>query len=103
MSDNFKIEVRRKQKYIHFFLYGDLDGSTACEAVNAIKDKTAPGCRVAIHTAGVRNRHPFGEAVFRKRLAEIKGLAASDYPDDRIIEIKPLDTGKTEKEVLPCW
>ena len=71
MACNFRILFHQNSENIHLKLMGDFDGSSACELINTIRTCARNANRVFIHTDGLKDVHPFGEAVFQNNLSEI--------------------------------
>lgn len=68
MASNFRTTVIRERDTLHLELEGDFDGSSALELINALLENCGSASRVMIHTNGLTEVHPFGKAVFQKRL-----------------------------------
>ncbi len=71
MSCNFKILTHQNSENIHLKLFGDFDGSSACELVNALKTNSNNANRVFIHTAGLKHVDLFGKLVFQNGFNEL--------------------------------
>jgi hypothetical protein len=63
--------LHQNSESLHLNLTGDFDGSSAHELLNTIKRYSRKTNRVFIHTNGLKEVHPFGEAVFKKDFPEI--------------------------------
>ena len=50
-------------------LHGDLDGSSAWEIINALKNYRAESSQIFIHTSYLKTIYPFGKDVFQKNLS----------------------------------
>lgn len=68
MAANFRTIVSRERDTLHLELEGDFDGSSALELINALLENCGSASRVMIHTNGLNEVHPFGKAVFQRRL-----------------------------------
>jgi hypothetical protein len=67
MGDTFKILIHRNEGCLHLKLYGEFDGEAAQELLNILKRRTRTVSRVFIHTSSLRELHPVGTALFKKR------------------------------------
>ncbi len=65
MAENFRIAFHRSCENLHVKLFGDFDGSSAHQLLDALKSRWAGVLRVFIHTSCLRNIEPFGRDVFR--------------------------------------
>lgn len=65
MAANFRISFHRNCENLHVKLFGDFDGSSAHQLLNALKTSWAGASRVFIHTGCLRNIEPFGRDVFQ--------------------------------------
>ena len=72
MAPNFKISVHRKTDSLELRLTGDFDGTSACELLNALKDKCEYSDKVFIHTSGLKDVYPFGVDTFHNNLYLLK-------------------------------
>jgi len=69
MANNFKFIPSRIRDRIHLKLYGDFDGSSACELINFLRN-FRNGCnQIFINTNNLNAIHPFGMDVFIKNLS----------------------------------
>ncbi|MDD5207286.1 MAG: hypothetical protein PHS17_17805 [Desulfobacterales bacterium] len=68
MAINFQMIVSRERDTLHLKLKGDFDGSSALELIDALLEKCGSAKCVVIHTNGLNQVHPFGKAVFQRRL-----------------------------------
>jgi hypothetical protein len=71
MAANFRILIHRSSESLHLKLVGDFDGTSAYEAINAMQEN-GRAHRIFIHTAGLKEIHPFGKAIFEKNLSMFK-------------------------------
>lgn len=77
MAKNFRVcakEGRNQSLALH--LYGDFDGSSACELVHVLNASVKKANRVAIDTNGLRTVDTFGLEVFLPRMSGLKGNRA---------------------------
>lgn len=92
MANNFKFIPSRIRDRIHLKLYGDFDGSSACELINFLKN-FRNGCnQIFINTNNLNTIHPFGMDVF------IKSLGAMGININNIII-----TGKNRFSLKQRW
>ena len=68
MASNFQIRLIRNTDDLQLNLYGDFDGTSACELLNIIKNYSRNVLRIFIHTEGLNYVHPFGRDIFNRRL-----------------------------------
>ena len=68
MATNFKFLSNRIRDRICLKLYGDFDGSSACELINVLKNYRHGSYQIFIETDNLNIIHPFGMDVFRKNL-----------------------------------
>jgi anti-anti-sigma regulatory factor len=71
MAIGFQILTHRNGGSLHLKLRGDFDGSSAHELLNTIKRFEGSVGRIFIHTAELKDIHPFGRGVFHNHLSEI--------------------------------
>jgi hypothetical protein len=74
MAANFKILVHHSSESLHLKLVGDFDGTSAYEVINAMLENGSSECshRIFIHTASLKEIHPFGKAILEKNLSMFK-------------------------------
>ncbi|MGD9157108.1 MAG: hypothetical protein PVG39_01755 [Desulfobacteraceae bacterium] len=68
MGSNFRISCIHKNDDLHINLRRDLDGSSACELVNAIHEGYHGKGRIYINIQKAYRILPFGIATFNSRL-----------------------------------
>ncbi len=68
MANNFKFLSNRLKDRIRLKLYGDFDGSSACELINVLKNYRNDSNQIFIDTNNINSIHPFGIDVFKKNL-----------------------------------
>jgi len=66
MASNFKIVQHPNSDNLHLMLRGIFDGSSAMELIYTIENHIDDYQRIFIHTCGLEQLLPFGEAVFVK-------------------------------------
>jgi hypothetical protein len=69
MANNFKFLSNHVTDRIHLKLYGDFDGSSACELINVLKNKRSNSNQIFIDTDNLNTLHPFGMDVFKRNLS----------------------------------
>ena len=79
MGKNFKFLSDSKRGRISLKLYGDFDGSSACELINVIKNHRNGSNKIFIDTDNLNTIHPFGMDIFKKNLNVL------DFSTDNII------------------
>ena len=77
MSSNFNYFSYRIGGSLHIQLFGDFDGSSACELINAIGDYGADFFQIFIDTNDLQTIYPFGRKVFQKRFSAISKKACN--------------------------
>jgi hypothetical protein len=77
MAANFRTIVSRERETLHLKLEGDFDGSSALELIDTLVENCGSANRMMIHTSGLNEVHPFGKAVFQKRLPAAVKLNSS--------------------------
>ena len=68
MAQNFKCLSNCLRDRIHLKLYGDFDGSSACELINILKNNKNGSHKIFIDTNNLNKIHPFGMDVLKKNL-----------------------------------
>jgi len=71
MANNFKFLSNRVRDRICLKLYGDFDGSSACELINVLKSNKNGSHKIFIDTNNLNKIHPFGMDVFKKNLGVV--------------------------------
>jgi hypothetical protein len=71
MSSNFNYFTYRIGGSLHIQLFGDFDGSSACELINALGEYGADFSQIFIDTNDLQTIHPFGGEVFQNRYSAI--------------------------------
>lgn len=71
MANNFKILIHSNCDSVHLKLIGDFDGDSACKLLIDIKNCLTIANKVFIHTDGLKDVHPFGEAVLHNNFNEV--------------------------------
>lgn len=78
MANYFKVIKHRSDGCLYLELRGDLDGTSALELINVLKE-TCPVDKIFIDTHYLRTIHPFGSHVFEKHIYELNGLSEKIY------------------------
>jgi len=68
MANNFRFLSNRIRDRIRLKLYGDFDGSSACELLNVLKNYRYGSYQIFIDTNNLSTIHPFGINIFKKNL-----------------------------------
>jgi hypothetical protein len=71
MANNFKFLSSRIRDRVRLKLYGDFDGSSACELINFLKSYRNGSNQIFIDTNNLNTIHPFGMDVFKKNLSAL--------------------------------
>ncbi len=71
MGKNFKFLSDNTRDSIRLKLYGDFDGSSACELINALKNHRNGSNQIFIDTNNLNTIHPFGMDVFKRNLGAL--------------------------------
>jgi hypothetical protein len=91
MASNFRISVHRNSNNLHLKLYGDFDGTSACELIDAVRQKGSRAKKIFVHTEGLKEVFPFGCGVFQRQLPSSKGT-----------RVTFVFTGKDAHELAPA-
>jgi hypothetical protein len=91
MAANFKIALHRNSENLHLKLYGDFDGTSACELIDAVREKGFGARKIFVHTEGLGEVFPFGCELFQRRLPFPKGTP-----------VTLVFTGKDAHELAPA-
>ena len=76
MASNFKVLIHRNGDNLHLKLFGDFDSISARQLIEILKRDRRSASRIFIHTATLREIHPFGARLFREGL--LSGTTDSD-------------------------
>ena len=71
MANNFKFLSNSARDKIRLKLYGDFDGSAACELINFLKNNRSGSNQISIDTNNLNTLHPFGIDVFKRNLSTL--------------------------------
>ena len=71
MSSNFNYFSYRIGNSLHLQLFGDFDGSSACELITALGNYGADFFQIFIDTNDLKTIHPIGRKVFQKNFSTI--------------------------------
>jgi hypothetical protein len=72
MASNFQILTHKTRDSLHLKLYGDFDGSSAYELLNALMERSANFFQIFIDTNDLKTIYPFGRDVFKNNLGTFK-------------------------------
>ena len=72
MASNFKIGIHGKNGNLDLRLTGDFDGTSACELLNVLKEKTCQAKMVVVDASGLKKVYPFGVDTFQNNLYQLK-------------------------------
>ncbi len=73
MAVNFRIASKElNNQCTALKLFGDFDGSSAWELINALDENTRETGQIAINTDGLRAIHAFGLDIFRPKMSNLK-------------------------------
>ncbi len=88
MASNFRIASKDVNNHGRALqLYGDFDGSSAWELINALEENAKNDKKIAINTDGLRVIHAFGLDVFRPKMSNLKKTQANIQVTGRFSEI----------------
>jgi hypothetical protein len=71
MANNFIFLSSHIRDIIRLKLYGDFDGSSACELINFLKNFINDFNQIFIDTNNLNTIYPFGMDVFKKNLSAL--------------------------------
>jgi len=70
MAKNFRVRTKASSnQFLAFYLFGDFDGSSACELINVLDESAKESFKVAINTDGLTTINAFGLNVFLSRMS----------------------------------
>jgi anti-anti-sigma regulatory factor len=88
MAVNFRIASKELDNQCTALkLFGDFDGSSAWELINALDQNTRETGKIAINTDGLRAIHPFGLDVFLPNLSKMKKTRVNIQVTGRFREV----------------
>ncbi len=88
MAVNFRIASKElNNQCTALKLFGDFDGSSAWELINALDENTRETGQIAINTDGLRAIHAFGLDVFLPILSKLKKTRANIQVTGRFREV----------------
>lgn len=77
MAKNFRVcATEDSNQSLALQLFGDFDGSSACELINLLDESVKKSSKVAIDTDGLRTIDAFGLNVFLPRMAWLNNTQA---------------------------
>jgi hypothetical protein len=68
MASNFQVFFNQNRDSLHLHMYGDFDGMSAHELINALKNHREDYFEVFIDTNNLNTIYPFGLDVFQKQI-----------------------------------
>jgi anti-anti-sigma regulatory factor len=68
MASNFRILFHETKDSLHLKLFGDFDGNSAHELINAILDRGIGFYQILIDTDDLNTIHQFGREVLEKKI-----------------------------------
>ncbi len=68
MASNFQLFLNQNKDSLHFHMYGDFDGISAYELINALKKHNKGYFEIFIDTNDLNKIHAFGIEVFQKKV-----------------------------------
>lgn len=77
MALNFRMCVQQKCSGLNLRLVGDFDGTSACELLNILAERSGGTGKAVIDTKGLHRVYPFGVDTFHKNLHVLKGASSS--------------------------
>ena len=77
MASNFRFFSHRTKDSLHLKLYGDFDGNSAYELINALVDYGTDFFQIVVDTNNLKTIDPFGKNVFIKSFSTISKQAAN--------------------------
>lgn len=69
MASNFRVLIHQNGDNLHLKLIGDFDTTSASQLIEILTRGSRGASRIFIHTATLREIHPFGARMFREDLA----------------------------------
>ena len=78
MANNFRICTKEgKKQTLALALFGDFDGSSACELINVLDESVKRSSKVTLDTDGLRVIDAFGLNVFLPRMSRLNHTRAN--------------------------
>lgn len=72
MAKNFRVRAKEvTNQSLALQLFGDFDGSSACELINVLDERVENNSKVAIDTDGLKKVNAFGLDVFLPRMSTL--------------------------------
>jgi len=68
MASNFQVFLNQNRDSLHLHMFGDFDGISAYELINALKKYNEKHFEVFIDTSDLNQIHAFGIDVFQKKV-----------------------------------
>lgn len=88
MAKNFRVCAKESSnQYLALQLFGDFDGSSACELIHVLDERVKTTSKVAIDTNGLKEIDAFGLVVFLPRMSWLKDKHADIEVTGRFREV----------------
>ena len=68
MASNFQVFSNKNRDSLHLHMYGDFDGMSAYELINALKQQSENYYNIFIDTSDLNTIQPYGLDVFQKQI-----------------------------------
>ena len=72
MASNFNFTIQKIGDSLHLKLYGDFDGTSACELTNSLEKYYSKPFHIFIDTNDLKTVHPFGTDLLKKKAGSLK-------------------------------
>ena len=77
MAKNFRVRTKTSGNHaLAVQLFGNFDGSSACELIHVLNERVKPSTKVAIDTSGLKRIEAFGLVVFIPRISWLRDKLA---------------------------
>jgi hypothetical protein len=71
MPTKFRLSSFLTKNILHVQLWGEFDGSAACELIKIIEEDGSGTSKILVDTTELRVVHPFGKTVFQNRIGPL--------------------------------
>jgi hypothetical protein len=90
MALNFSMSIQQNPSSLNLRLVGDFDGTSACELLNLLAERSGSTGKAVIDTRGLHRVYPFGVDTFHKNLHVLKGTSSSlVFTGEKAVAIAP--------------
>ena len=72
MASNFNFTTKKIGDRLHLKLYGDFDGSSACELTNSLQKYHNKPYQIFIDTNDLRTVNPFGIDIMQREIGNLE-------------------------------